>query len=279
MYEDSLTDISDAAAAQVELIKKSLPAYLVHSGMAGVYIAFAVVMTFIFGQSLYQTVFEPVRGIVMAAVFGIALSLVIVAGSELFTGNAMIMSVGALTDRTTWSDLGTVWSVSWIGNLMGSMLIVGLAFLAGVFPDGSLLASVGSYKMNAPAIELFTRAILCNWLVVLAVWSNFQLENPVAKLIMVWWCLLAFVGSGFEHSIANMSILGLANVVVPGAAGVSWQGMAYNLTIVTAGNIVSGVVCMGAAYYYVTSSYGYSWNWGLEDTSTQTGNVVVSDDD
>jgi len=134
MYEDSLTDISDAAAAQVELVKKSLPAYLVHSGMAGVYIAFAVVMTFIFGQSLYQTVFEPVRGIVMAAVFGIALSLVIVAGSELFTGNAMIMTIGQLTGRVPAGATLKVWAWSWIGNLIGSVIIAAMLVGSGTLP-------------------------------------------------------------------------------------------------------------------------------------------------
>ena len=281
MYHDTVTSMSEAAAAQVELIKKSVPAYLIHSSMAGAYLGLAVVMTFIFGTALYDTVFEPMRGIVMAAVFGIALSLVIIAGSELFTGNAMIMIVGGLSGRVGTTGIMQVWSWSWLGNLVGSVLVGWMAWQAGVFGDAVLLESVGAAKMTRPLVPLFLRAMLCNWLVCLAVWCNFQLENTSAKLMMIWWCLLAFIGSGYEHSVANMTILFLANVLPHTDPGVTWAGMGYNLVAVTLGNMASGILFMGVAYYYVSSSYGYQWDWNTDNVTTKspTQPEFISDDD
>lgn len=281
MYHNTIADISDAAAAQMELIRKSLPAYLIHSAMAGAYLGLIVVMTFLFGTALFQTTFEPLRGIVMASVFGGALSLVIVAGSELFTGNNMIMTVGALAGRVSVPDVLQVWTWSWLGNFLGSILVGAMAWQAGVFGNPALLETVGAAKMSRPFVPLFMRAMLCNWLVCLAVWSNFQLENTAAKLVMIWWCLLAFIGSGYEHSIANMSILFLANVLPHSAAAVSWYGMGYNLAVVTAGNVASGVLFMGAAYYYISSSYGFEWDWSMDDnvvTRVAGGDEMTADD-
>jgi len=280
MYDDTIEDISGAAAAQIELIQESISAYLVHSGMAGAYLGLIVAMTFLFGTAMYNTVFEPMRGFVMAAVFGGALSLVIIAGSELFTGNNMIMTVGALSGRVGASGVLRVFTWSWVGNFLGSVLVGALVWQAGVFGNPALLETVGAAKMGRDLVPLFLRAMLCNWLVCLAVWSNFQLENPVAKLIMIWWCLLAFIGSGYEHSVANMSILFLANVLPHSAAAVSWGGMAYNLAVVTAGNVASGVIFMGAAYWYISKSYGHTWDWSMEDNvSVNVGGSPVSAED
>jgi nitrite transporter NirC len=205
MYGDELGDISDAAAAQIELIDKRLPAYLVHAGMAGAYIGLAILLIFALGTPMVGTPLEPLRGVVMAGAFGIALSLVIVAGSELFTGNAMIMGVGALEGQTSWTALGKVWTWSWIGNLFGSLLVAAMAAWGGVFSDPGLVYAVAETKMTLSPLELFVQGVFCNWLVVLAVWCNFRLENTIAKLVMIWWCLLAFIGTGFEHSVANMT--------------------------------------------------------------------------
>lgn len=253
MYEETLADVGDAAATKARLASEQLGAYLVHSAMAGAYVGLGIALIFALGTPL-AAAGSPFTGVVMAGTFGIALSLVIVAGSDLFTGNTMVMTVGALRGRTGWDDLVRVWGWSWAGNLAGSALLAGLVVAAGTF-DGStaLVLEVAGSKMNGDPLTLFAKAILCNWLVVLAVWSAIKVDNEVARLLMVWWCLLAFIGSGYEHSVANMTLLSMANLL-PHGADVSWAGMAYNLSVVTAGNIVSGAVMMGAAYWFVTDA-------------------------
>lgn len=253
MYDDELAGVGDAASARIELIDRRLPAYLLHAGMAGGVHRPGNSPHFRAGSADGRDAAGALRGVVMAWAFGIALGLVIVAGSELFTGNAMIMGVGAIEGRRSWTALEKVWAWSWIGNLLGSLLVAGMAGRGGVFPDPSLVYAVAETKMALSSLELFIRAVFCNWLVVLAVGCNFRLENTIAKLVMIRWCLLAFIGTGFERGVANVTVLSLANFlrittgrVAP--AAVDWGGMVYNISIVTLGNTFAGIVMMGAAY-------------------------------
>ena len=111
-----------------------------------------------------------------------------------------------------------------------------------------LVQTVGTLKMNLPAWELFIRGVLCNWLVCLAVWTSARATGDAAKILLIFWCLFAFVGSGFEHSIANQSLLGLA-LFLPHEAGVSWVGFVWNQTWVILGNIIGGGVFVGTLYW------------------------------
>ena len=107
--------------------------------------------------------------------------------------------------------------------------------------------------MNAPGMALFARAILCNWLVCLAIWMAARVNSDSAKCIVIFWCLLAFIASGFEHSVANMTVLGLA-LAGNHPESVSIAGFAWNLAWVTLGNAVGGAVFVAGAYYL--STYG-----------------------
>jgi len=104
--------------------------------------------------------------------------------------------------------------------------------------------------MNAPFLELFMRGILCNTLVCLAIWCSMKLKEETAKLIMIFWCLFAFITSGFEHSVANMTLLSIS-LFIPHPETVSWAGLAANLVPVTLGNIVGGMLFVGIAYWYI----------------------------
>jgi nitrite transporter NirC len=72
--------------------------------------------------------------------------------------------------------------------------------------------------------------------------------NDAAKIMLVFWCLFAFVGSGFEHSIANQSILGIA-LFLPHGPDITWLGLAWNQFWVVLGNVVGGGVFVGGAYW------------------------------
>jgi len=68
---------------------------------------------------------------------------------------------------------------------------------------------------------------------------------------MIFWCLFAFIGSGFEHSIANMTLLTLA-MLMPATEGLTWSACAYNITVVTLGNIVGGAVMVAGVYCFAS---------------------------
>ena len=80
-----------------------------------------------------------------------------------------------------------------------------------------------------------------------------RVNSDSAKCIVIFWCLLAFIASGYEHSVANMTLLGLA-LAGNHPEAVSLGGFAWNLAWVTAGNAVGGAVFVAGAYY--VASYG-----------------------
>ncbi len=150
-------------------------------------------------------------------------------------------------------DTCKVWVVSFIGNLAGSILVAYMFFSAGLAkgPIGEFIANTTQVKMNVPASELFFRGILCNMLVCLAVWCTFKCKEDTAKLIMIFWCLFIFITAGFEHSVANMTLMAIG-LFAPNAAQVSVIGYMYNMLFVTLGNMVGGIVFMAIPYYLIS---------------------------
>ncbi|MDF2876900.1 MAG: nitrite transporter NirC [Sporomusa sp.] len=88
-------------------------------------------------------------------------------------------------------------------------------------------------------------------LVCLAVWCSIRTKDETAKLIMIFWCLFAFITTGFEHSVANMTLLTVA-LFMPGAAVGSVSGFVYNLAVVTVGNVIGGALMIGCSYWYIS---------------------------
>ena len=74
--------------------------------------------------------------------------------------------------------------------------------------------------------------------------------NDSAKLIMVFWCIFVFMICSCEHSVANMSIMGVG-LLNPGTTSVSVGGYFLNLLIVTIGNLIGGAVFVAVPYYLI----------------------------
>ncbi len=248
MYSETVDHFAGVAAKKAEFLRRAPIGFWISSMMAGAYVGMGIILIFCVGSDV-----DPgYRPLIMGTSFGIALTLVVFAGSDLFTGHTMFMSLGALRGRIGPADVAASWSVTWLGNLMGAALLAAI-FVAGgggamLHSKSQFLMTVASAKMNAPALELFMRAILCNWLVCLALWMSARMTSDTAKCIAIFWCLFAFIGSGFEHSVANMTLLSVA-LIAEHPATVSVAGLWHNLVWVTCGNIVAGAVFMGGGYW------------------------------
>lgn len=252
MFNEEFNKVAGAAKAKSELLKSNKVGYFVSSMLAGIFVGMAIMLIFTIG-GLLSSAGSPATKIVMGIAFGGALSLVVFAGSELFTGNNFIMTVGSLNKSVSWLDTSKVWGVSFIGNLLGSILAGYMFYLAGLAkgPVGEFIANTAATKMSLPASELFFRGIFCNMLVCLAVWCTFRCKDDISKLVMIFWCLFIFITSGFEHSIANMTLLTIA-LCSPGTAAVSISGYIYNIGIVTLGNMVGGILFVAIPYYLIS---------------------------
>jgi len=245
--------IALVAAKKYTFLDDSLPRYLVLSALAGVYLGFGIALIFSLGGPL-AAAGSPLVKLVMGVSFGIALTLVLFAGAELFTGNNMTGVIGGLSRSLTWAQVVQLNGWSWVGNLLGSLALAWLVVQSGVLsqgPQADLIEKVAAMKMSLPAWELFLRGLLCNWLVCLALWTSGRTTNDAAKIMLIFWCLFAFISIGFEHSVANQSLLGMA-LFLPHETAVSWAGYWYNQLYVVLGNIVGGGLFVGGLYWLVS---------------------------
>lgn len=208
MFTDTINKCAANAARIVRLAKESPLGFWISSAMAGAYVGLGIILIFTLGN----LVDPSVRPLVMGATFGIALTLVIIAGSELFTGHTMFLTLGVKAGTIRQSQMWAVLPQTWLGNLLGSVLVALMYYYGGgsLLPvDTSLVHSAALAKTTAPAEVLFFKGVLCNWLVCLAIWMAIRVEGA-AKFIAIWWCLLAFIASGYEHSVANMTLFALS---------------------------------------------------------------------
>ena len=251
MFTETKNLLSEVAVKKVNFYKSGIIKYLIASMWAGAYVGFGIFLIMTIGGLGSESNF-PFTKMLMGLSFGIALSLVIMAGSELFTGNNMILTVGALDKKVTWKDSANIWVWSFIGNAIGSTLLGLLLSLtnASATPTGAFILKTAATKMNGDFIPLFVNGILCNLLVCLAVLCSVKMKSESGKLIMVFWCLFAFITSGFEHSVANMTIFATA-LFMPHPETVSLMGVFQNMIPVTLGNFIGGALLLGASYFYM----------------------------
>jgi nitrite transporter NirC len=244
---DAMVEQRRLATKKVMATRRQL-AYLVQSMLAGSFIGVAVVLMVSAAGPLLAAG-SPWTPLVQGLVFGIALSLVVFAGGELATSNMMILTQGALGGSIHWARASGTLVFSFVGNLAGSLTFAVMVHQTGLLapgtPAGEMIAWMLEKKAHETSGQLFWRGVLCNMLVCLAVWAGARMRSEAGRLIMIFWCLLAFITSGFEHVVANMTTFGLGLV---GGLGTTWADLGENMLMVGLGNLVGGAIIVGAGY-------------------------------
>jgi nitrite transporter len=250
MYEDAINSLADQAAAKLAAQRRSIVGHFIRSMLAGMYVGAAIVLIFTIGAFINTSAPGAVK-LLMGVCFGEALTIVIFAGSELFTGSNLVFTLGVLSKRASPRDLASNWIWTWLGNLAGSMLLAVIVIRSGVMsadPVKSFVLKLVETKMNLPVEQLFWRAVLANWLVCLGVWMAVRTKEDVAKILLIWWCMFTFITCGYEHSIANMCGL-LLGILLPHGDAISWSGYWYNLGWATFGNVIGGAGFVAMLYW------------------------------
>ncbi|WP_426446309.1 formate/nitrite transporter family protein [Paenibacillus sp. S-38] len=256
MEQEPLLKVEQLALKKRKIYKQSLLRYLSRSALASMFIGFGVIVAFRTGSFFYLE-HSPFTYPMAALTFGAAIILIAYGGGDLFTGNTFYFTYAALRRRIRWIEAVKLWAASYAGNILGAAVFAGLIYLTGLFRDNSVnafLLSVVDKKMHAPVLELFFRAILCNWLVCLAFFIPMSFKNDGPKMFAMMLYVFCFFISGYEHSIANMCTFAIALVLQhPGT--ISLEGVIYNLIPVTIGNFIGGSLLMAAMYYYVNKPF------------------------
>lgn len=224
--------------------------------LAGIYIGLGGLFSLLFGADPDMPF--AMRKFMSGAAFSLGLSLVLVAGAELYTGATMI-AAGAVDRRIRWGACLSGLARIWAGNLLGALLLVALVFASGVMKTGNLTPAVfgiAAAKLSPDWTTIMVKGILCNLLVCLGVWVGYAGRTVVDRCVGVLLPVSAFVALGFEHCIANMFFLPLAwaldaSGAAPAdfAAGTITLGaILKNITAATVGNTLAGMA-LALAYY------------------------------
>ena len=208
--------------------------------------------------------------LILGATFPVGLIIIVLTGAELFTGDAMLAPMAAFIHKISWASVTNLWIWVYIGNFIGSLWY---AYLMAYGPfaswDATGTAAATAFGTRAVAIAVtkvsyfgtagmwsaFLKAIGCNWLVNLAILLGICADDLIGKFFGIWFPIMAFVSTGFEHSVANMYFIP-AGLFVTGIdpskanALLSWTTFfTNNLIIVTIGNIVGALLFVGVLYW------------------------------
>ena len=187
----------------------------------------------------------------------------------------MACFASALNGQASWGGLLYNWVVVWCANFLGSVLLVYIIFGGMYWIGGDALTAHGikalaiaKGKLSLTWSAAFLRGICCNWLVCLAVWLAFASKDVVGKIFGIFFPIMAFVSSGFEHSVANMFFIPMGITIANAAPELAASALNMsteqvlamynygnflmaNLIPVTLGNIVGGALFVGGFYWYV----------------------------
>ena len=238
--------------------------------MAGVFISLgAVFFTYVIHDSTLSLGLTKLIG---GVVFSLGLILVIITGAELFTGNNLIV-MACVSRKITLVQLIRNWGIVFLGNLIGSIIVIALIALSGQWQAGGGMVGVKALmiangKVNLSFWQALSKGVLCNILVCLAVYLCFSGRSVTDKILAILFPITAFVALGFEHSVANMyfipaGILLKNNSAIVSAAenilgsslnlsNLTFYGFAIkNLLPVTIGNIIGGTFFVGLAHWFL----------------------------
>jgi len=252
--KETITAISEAAVT-----KSSLPwlKMLILAILAGAYIGFGAHLSTVVTTDLTARAGYGITRYVAGISFSLGLVLVVVAGAELFTGNVLMLSSLA-SGKIKLSGLLRNWSLVYLGNALGSILLAGLIFGSGVngigqlTPVGTGALVIAQAKTSLPISQIFFRAILANWLVCLAVYLATSAKSLPGKVLGCLLPISAFVAMSFEHSIANMYFLSIGGMLAA-SSGVSLTlaGCVTNIIVATLGNIMGAGLFVALPYWRV----------------------------
>lgn len=261
--------------------KLSIFQLLIRGFMAGAYIGIGAALATVCSTGVAATAGAGIAKLVLGSVFPVGLIAIVLTGMELFTGDCMLVPMAAMMKRVTWGSVIRNWFWVYIGNILGSFFyayIMAFGPLVDGTTEGMAVNAFGTTAVNIAVAKTltykavgglgywscFVKAIGCNFLVNIAILLAITADDVIGKFFGIWFPIMAFVSTGFEHCVANMYFLPAGKYLIdwyPAVVqktggllaannGLSWGDIWFwNLIPVTAGNIVGGFLFIGVAYF------------------------------
>ncbi len=224
--------------------------------MAGAFIALGAQASSVASHGIIDV---GLARLISGMVFPVGLMMIVLLGGELFTGDCLLF-MGVLAHKVRFSKMLSLLAYIFIANFVGASLVSGLVSFSGQwnYSGGALGAytlKIAVSKCQISFVGAIASGILCNIIVCVAVLMSTSALTVVGKIFAIFFSILAFVTSGFEHCVANMyyltaglfasfnpSYIAKANELYGEIGQLSTQGILWNLTLVTIGNIIGGIM-------------------------------------
>lgn len=208
-----------------------------------------------------------------AVVFPVGLMMVILMGSELFTGDCLL-AIGLPEKDISIGEFVRTLTLVYLGNMLGGVILSLLVVMSGQLNySGGILGAytikVALGKVTISSLQAISSGILCNILVCAAVIMAACAKDVTGKLLVSFFVIMLFVTSGYEHCVANMYYITAGLIAKFNSSYVSAAVNNYdismqqidllniktmivnNLIPVTIGNIIGGSCFVGLAFYYI----------------------------
>lgn len=199
--------------------------------------------------------------------------MVVLLGTELFTGNALMVTA-AMDRLITWGALFRNWVIVYVGNFAGAIVMAALmAFFGQLNIGGGSLADytvkVAAAKCSLPWMDAFVLGIFCNLLVCIAIYLGNTANDTSGKILGLFFPVFGFVIAGFEHCVANMYYIpaGIFALMNPSYSWIAADPVFSNIDVVnfasfifnnlipvTLGNIIGGA-SVGVIMYVAHLKY------------------------
>jgi formate/nitrite transporter len=200
--------------------------------------------------------------LVGAIVFPVGFVMIVLLGLELVTGSFAVTTLPAVDGRRPWHQVISNLTWVFVANLIGSvayglLLYVVLTNMGTDAPSGIALniikiteAKTIGYAAHGTAgmVTVFTKAILCNWMVCLGVVMALTSQSTIGKIAAMWLPILTFFAQGFEHSVVNMFMIPTGMLLGAKVSVTNWW--LWNQIPVTLGNFVGGFLFVGLFLYW-----------------------------
>ncbi|HVT72775.1 MAG TPA: formate/nitrite transporter family protein [Lacunisphaera sp.] len=200
--------------------------------------------------------------LVGALVFPAGFVMIVLLGLELVTGSFAVTTLAGVAGRKTWAQV--IANLGWVflANLLGSvgygvLLYATLTNAGSAAPSGIAAAIVKITEAKTVAyashgfagmVTVFTKAVLCNWMVCLGVVMALTSQSTVGKIIAMWLPIVTFFAQGFEHSVVNMFMIPTGMMLGANVSVSDWW--LWNQIPVTLGNLAGGFLFTGLFLYW-----------------------------
>lgn len=252
-----------AVATGAKKVHRTWDRVLVSAFLAGAYIAFGGLVAITVSSGLDPETWGTLPTLFTGTAFTLGLVLVLIAGSDLATGNMMLVPLGAMRGKVSVADVARNLTLVLLGNLAGALFVafflaVQTGVIGGAGAEAGTSAALTHERLAQIALDkatahsewqTFLRAVGCNWLVCLAVWMSLAATSVSGKVLAIFFPIMAFVAMGFDHVVANMFFLPAA--IFADVPGLTWGDALANWAVAGVGNLVGAVVFVATSYWYL----------------------------